>query len=88
MAKYINQEHLLETISERNRNTCNGSMSCLQMKRMVEAVPAVDAVPVVRCGECLNHIHEDDVDFLCTRTGVYTRHDDFCSYGERRDENV
>lgn len=54
-----------------------------QWERLKEYEDA-GAVPVVRCGECLNHIHEDDVDFLCTRTGFYTRHDDFCSYGERR----
>lgn len=47
MSEYIEREALIEEIKERNRNTCNGSMSCLQMKRMVEKVPAADAVPVV-----------------------------------------
>ena len=55
--------------------------------RHIHSAPAVDAVEVVRCRECRNHIHDDDVDFLCTITGVYTRHDDFCSYGERRADN-
>ena len=38
---------LLALINDRNINTCNGKLSCLQMKRMVESVPTVDAVPVV-----------------------------------------
>lgn len=45
--EYIERGALLELIAERNRNTCNGTMSCLQMKRMVESVPAACVVPVV-----------------------------------------
>lgn len=41
MAEYIERDCLIDMIAERNRNTCNGKMSCIQMKRMVEM-----------CGNC------------------------------------
>ena len=46
MADCIEREALIDLIAERNRNTCNGKLSCLQMKRMVESVPAADVAPV------------------------------------------
>ena len=85
MSEYIEREALIEEIKERNRNTCNGSMSCLQMKRMVDKVPAADAVPVVHCRHCRSYnkprlgwcsVHLD-------REGP----DDFCGYGERKDND-
>ena len=48
MAKYIDREALVELIDERNRNTCNGALSCLQLKRMALAIPAADVAPVRR----------------------------------------
>lgn len=46
MAEYIEREALIDLIAERNRNTCNGALSCLQMKRMVKSIPAADVAPV------------------------------------------
>lgn len=81
MAKYIERDRLIDMISERNRNTCNGKMSCIQMKRMVETIPAADVVPVVRCKDCKFWDCGD-----CYRLEL-SRPDDFCSYGEMRDNN-
>ena len=78
----ISREALLEAI-----RTDAAPFTLSMVFRHIHSAPAVDAVEVVRCRECRNHIHDDDVDFLCTITGVYTRHDDFCSYGERRADN-
>lgn len=44
--EYIERDCLIDMIAERNRNTCNGKMSCIQMKRMVESIPAADVAPV------------------------------------------
>ena len=46
MAEYIERDCLIDMIAERNRNTCNGKMSCIQMKRMVESIPGADVAPV------------------------------------------
>lgn len=50
-------------------------------------VPAVDAVPVVRCKDC-RYFSAEDIP-SCTSTYGMTdpRPDDFCSYGERRNDH-
>ena len=78
--EYIERDCLIDMIAERNRNTCNGKMSCIQMKRMVESVPAADVDPVVRCKDCKFWDFGD-----CYRVEL-SRPDDFCSYGERKAE--
>lgn len=83
----ISREVLLKEINDAMDSDGMGYVVGQTIKRYLKRQSAVDAVEVVRCRECRNHIHDDDVDFLCTITGVYTRHDDFCSYGERRADN-
>lgn len=56
----------------------------------VEAVPTIDAVPVVRCKDCKHYQTEDwDGDVLCGCTlhsaMLDITPDGFCSYGERKD---
>lgn len=61
-----------------NKHFINGIESVMEY---AELLPAVDAVPVVRCKEC----KWAGGDFVCYR-GVMVQHkpEDFCSYGERR----
>ena len=53
--------------------------------------PTVDAVEVVRCKDCKYSKHLKQYPkvntWKCTLTDVVNRADDFCSYGERKDEN-
>ena len=49
--------------------------------------PTVDAVPVVRCKDCK---HCDPENYHCdhamsTAAPLRRKHDDFCSYGERKE---
>lgn len=47
----------------------------------IKALPAADAVPVVRCKDCA-HLYGT----ICTVCGLLPRKpDDFCSLGERKD---
>ena len=55
----------------------------------IEAAPTVDAVPVVRCRECK---HCDPENHHCdhhmgTAAPLRRKPDDFCSYGERREDS-
>ena len=54
---------------------------------VIEREPAVDAVPVVRCGECKYYIRElmspGSGWCECFERGEYEKH--FCSYGERKE---
>ena len=56
--------------------------------RMILDAPTVDAVEVVRCKDCRHfgghgacHCHAADEN----GTPIFVREDDFCSYGERKD---
>lgn len=49
---------------------------------------AADVAHVVRCKDCIISYYHSDGDFVCGRTGVNVDDDDFCSYGERRDNNA
>lgn len=59
----------------------------------LEALPSVDAVPVVRCGECRYWDRSPSCSatpqyHACKRrifADVHTMRDDFCSQGERKD---
>ena len=50
----------------------------------VKGAPTVDAVPVVRCKDCIRFRPDDDVWGWCTVSGKM-RCKDYCSYGVRED---
>lgn len=58
-----------------NKHFINGIESVLEY---AENLPAVDAVPVVRCRDCRKF-----KTYGCRM--VASGYDDFCSYGERKD---
>ena len=76
MVEYIEREALVDLIDERNRNTCNGALSCLQMKRMAKAIPAADVAPV-------RHGRWDDIPnaymSVVSKTGAYHGNATTCS---------
>lgn len=65
----------------------------VEADRVVWAMPAVDAVPVVRCKDCKWFADNNDGDwFGCWLfqaiqiiPGDTPKPDDYCSYGERKD---
>ena len=56
---------------------------------LVDSVPTVDAVPVVRCKDCkyayINSFSALSGEALCSSSGKVMQQDAFCSYGERKD---
>lgn len=55
----------------------------------INVAPTIDAVPVVRCKDCVEYIPWLDGK-ICARIGSYfgnTKPTDFCSYGKRRCDN-
>lgn len=59
-------------------------------KEIIRNAPTVDAVPVVRCRDCVN-VQSAKINkkgfLVCQASGLEITDDDFCSYGERRDVN-
>lgn len=51
-------------------------------------VPTVDAVPIVRCKDCIYYDKEPGGDVMMCYCGLgWTSPDDYCSKGERREED-
>ena len=71
--EYIRREALLEELKRR-------SFLPVIVKQAIEAVPAADVVEVVRCRKCrwAKKVEE------CTQ---WLDSNDFCSYGERREDS-
>lgn len=61
------------------------------LKKMIDNAPTVDAVEVVRCKKC-RHFTGGMAIGMCKRIAgkeiMPIRYDDFCSYGERRENDV
>ena len=56
-------------------------------KYMLDKMPTVDVVPVVRCRECKWWQEDDDIGHCDNPDGLdnYAKPDEFCSYGERKE---
>lgn len=66
------------------------ALSASEVAKAVENAPTVDAVPVVRCGECKHSEHwygDRGRCFLWAEDGIGVFEDGFCSYGERKGGN-
>lgn len=58
------------------------------VKGVLEAAPSVDAVPVVRCKDCIRRYDTDECPMCFLSGGLYvecTQDDGFCDRGERKD---
>ena len=59
------------------------------VRHAIENAPAIDAVPVVRCKDCKRCKSDDLGNLICGLT-VYEMEiskNDYCSYGERKDND-
>lgn len=81
MSEYVSREDAVKAIRER----CS---PCGEAIEAIRDAPTVDAVVVTRCKDCaryrlgLNGVPEN----WCGRTGFVQRDDDFCSYGEPKED--
>ena len=68
-------------------DTCSPNDPICGLAQLIYEAPAVDAVPVVRCNDCVHCVLTDEVFHtrICTTYGCDISADDFCSYGKRRD---
>ena len=82
MDEYIKREAAIEAVK-------HAWAKGLEPSQYIEIIPAVDAVPVVRCREC-KHRGTDDCIFHikgepADEELLLKLDNDFCSYGERKD---
>lgn len=70
----------------------NFQTDCNHVRDFLNALPTIDAVPVVRCKDCdygkvpfSPELKEEYVSCTFYRCEPMMKKDDFCSYGERKD---
>lgn len=93
MARLIGADRLIEAlpiVTEDKQISLYGAVADFMV--MISEMPTIDAVEVVRCRDCIhwdsetgwcnNHSASDDHDM---DWNIYND-DDFCSYGERRND--
>ena len=82
--KLIYAEDLFATL--RDDININGA-HLARVKRHIENAPAVDAVEVVRCKDCLHNKYNPFGDGcrVCIKLSRRVEEDFFCAYGERRE---
>ena len=81
MADMIYRKELRDALYEADAVTMQGV-------KIINQFPAVNAVPVVRCRECIYYEKGKSYEPYCNHPthGIpYSNDDDFCSYGERRE---
>lgn len=71
------------------RHYCKSHDDDCWEKRRIDEQPTVDAVPVVRCGECKRHEEPRDTGLKafvwCNFYNMYKLKDGYCNCGERKD---
>ena len=103
MAEYIDREVLYEKAYWRGEHPDVGNpfpdgVEAIDIKD-VDAIPAADVAPVVRCKDCAHSTFPSELTQRYGKPGTLTCHNmhapsnrrnvgsnDFCSYGERRDK--
>lgn len=93
--RLIDANALKATIRPADSDDCRNAVLLSDVRKIlhnfVDNAPTVDAVPVVRCGECKHRSSDYDIcgDYLCEKRGCrfFCKDNDFCSYGERRDSD-
>lgn len=92
---YIEREKVLEIAKDKYYSDFHKSMADLtSLRELLEDTPTADVVEVVRCRDCI-YYQKMATGGLCMcgdkktsyAADFYPKENDFCSYGERKDEN-
>lgn len=95
MSRYIDADKLKEKLdsfiltNETPTNYNCGYDDCLTaVLDTLADTPTADVVSVVRCKDCRLAVEDIMIEgcYLCYDNGMIHQPDDFCSYGERKDE--
>ena len=80
MAEYIDKEQLLSDLYSKQDD------ENLDVMLEIANFPAADVAQVVRCSQC-QHGQFDDLGVMhCHKYHCHKKENDFCSYGEKRED--
>ena len=92
MAEYIKKDTIEKFIKDGLNNPDKSKAfghDAIEILEEIHFAPAADVEEVVRCKDCKHREIQNGCDSLyCRLLDIAMGKNDFCSYGERREENV
>lgn len=86
MARLIDADRALEIVRDQGIAHPNAYHLTNYATLILREAPTVDAVEVVRCRECKYHEDTSVTEYEhCCLLSKTVRHNDFCSYGDRKE---
>ena len=84
MTEYIKREDAIKAL---DKGLWGKDWDKALAEAIISDIPSADVAEVVRCKECRNYRTRDDGTTCCVREFAIEgwNADDFCSYGERKD---
>lgn len=97
MSRYIDADAFLKSVKQKaypqsGINESERRISLFGIMEILTSMPTADVVEVIRCEHCLHWDDEKDGVYVgnlyhcCDYDGEYKDPCDFCSYGERRED--
>lgn len=86
MSEYIKRDVLVQAFMDELLDEMPYSLKRELAEKMVDNIPKVDAVEVVRCKDCKFNKAKDKDKGVCGLMLYVHNADDYCSYGERKDQ--
>ena len=83
--RLIDADALKETLTD--KVFVNLSDEYYGTMQAVDEAPTIDAVEVVRCRDCVSFRYDNGTTY-CAPMGLEMQPTDFCSYGERKDDET
>lgn len=59
------------------------TLATFEARYIIDHMPTIDAVPVVRCKDCCWYVEYEECDPFCGHKDIYIRPDYFCADGEK-----
>lgn len=85
MDEYISRRELLARYDAEHEGTPG------RARELIKQAPAADVAPVIRCEECRYYqnakINKNGF-LICPASGMEITEDDYCSYGERKEDDT
>ena len=82
--EYDISPHWDDTRTESQKATDHAELVIACIKELVSEQPTIDAVPVIRCHDCIHYMTDDPNEEWCECTGCAVNVDGYCADGERR----
>lgn len=88
--RLIDADAVKAVFEEKSSEAVCGVELCKAIINRIDEAPTVDAVPVIRCKDCVNCGTDDCAMHFEIDDKVYqwNRADDFCSLGERKEHEI